>query len=174
MVLPALVTLGVILPPGIHALTINETTLPSNEGYYFATQQFDPTDNGDFYFLYQSGLEKFWANNPNQQGLQDVGTEPLLSIATIPGSGYYNQGVLAVAGDSYISLANSTDPANYYIFFYVAAVSTSSVTIDWIYGPTAPADLAPEPGSALLLAGGLGGMAVAVRRRKMLGRGRRS
>jgi hypothetical protein len=155
-----------MLPAGICAGGVNTTTLTDNESFNFATQTSGTDSGGDLYYCSQSSgcgagagaANMFWANNIPQQGLQDVGSIPLLSIASIPATGYYTQGVPAVIGHSYISLANTGDPAGEYIFFQVTAVTANSVTINWIYGSTAPANsgISPAPAPPSLLLGAIG------------------
>jgi hypothetical protein len=176
---PALATLAILLPSGIQAGMLSGTVTLSNQSYDFATQEFGPSDQpetgGDLYYLSEDcpvevcgtgSQNQFWANNTGQQGLQDIGPVPLQSITSIPGSGYEQFGVLAVLDDSYISLAESSEPGEY-IFFQVTDITESSVTLDWIYGSEAPGTV-PEPASFLLSIAAVSGLVVALRRRNRL------
>lgn len=171
-ILPAIAAFAVLIP-GIQAGDISGSVSLTDlapyqfgEAYDFATQTPGTGDFGDLYFLNQ-GSPEFWANNVGQQGLQDIGVVPLLSITSIPTAGYITQGVPVVVGDSYISLAEATEPGNYIFFQVTGLVTPDVVALNWIYGSEAPGDV-PEPASFLMLAGGLGGMALAVGRRKRL------
>lgn len=145
---------------GADAATVTTTTLTNQQSFDFDTQTFGFLSGGDFYYLSQdcstcldADKDRFWANNLGQRGLQDIGPVALLSINSIPTSGYLQFGVPDVVGHSYISLAEVGETPNY-IFFQVTGKTTSSVTINWIYGPAVPA-AAPEPGTSFLLAGGM-------------------
>lgn len=167
-ILATFATLAIITPAGICAGGVNTTTLTNRESYDFATQTAGTLDGGDFYYCSQSagcgaGPEaagQFWANNTGQQGLQDLGAVPLLSIASIPTTGYIWWGVDSVLGHSYVAEANTGEPGKY-IFFQITALTADSVTINWIYGSTPPASSfpsnAPAPPSLLLGAIGLAG-----------------
>jgi hypothetical protein len=157
--------LFVMLPLSLHAATVTTTTLTNQESFDFDTQTSGSLIGGDLYYLSQdcgvcnaADTNKFWANNFGQQGLQDIGPVSLLSISSIPAAGYDIFGVSAVVGDSYISLAGQGESGNY-IFFQVTGETASSVTIDWVYGSTAPAAV-PEPGSLGLLLVAFGGLPV--------------
>jgi hypothetical protein len=151
--------LTIMLPTGIHAGGVNTLTFTNDDSYDFATQTWGTTTGGGDLYFYGSA---FWANNIGQQGVQDLGAVPLLSIASIPTTGYNQFGVPAVVGHSYVSLANTGDPSGEYIFFQVTALTANSVTINWIYGSTPPASTSglsysPAPPSLLLGAIGLAG-----------------
>ncbi len=171
--LSALVPALLLFPINIQATSITTTTLSNQQSFDFDTQSFGFLGGGDLYYLSQdctvaqgclpADTNKFWANNIGQRGLQDIGPVPLLSISSIPSSGYNQQGVLAVVGDSYISLAQTGEEGNF-IFFEVTGLTNSSVTLDWIYSSTAPA-ATPEPGTLILLGGGSMGLAAAFRRK---------
>jgi len=111
--------------------------LNGNVGGNGTGQNFDADDDwaGDFYFLFQSEAFRFWANNIGMQGLVDMGvTSGSLQDVVVPTSGYDQQGVLTVAGHTYVSKANSMEP-NFYIIFRVTSLDTENflVNIEWVY-----------------------------------------
>jgi hypothetical protein len=164
-ILSILVASAIMLPNDIHAATVNTTTLTNQESYNFATQTAGALSGGDFYFYSQ----EFWANNVGQQGVQDLGAVPLLSIASIPTAGYTQFGVPAVVGHSYVAIANTGEPGDY-IFFQVTALTANSVTINWIFGSAAPGPATPAtPAPPSLLLGLIGlagsGLFLAYRRK---------
>jgi len=175
-ILSILVASAITLPNGIHAAgnisgSVTLTDLAPyqvGEAYNFATQTPGTGNFGDFYFLNQ-GSPDFWANNVGQQGLQDLGAVPLLSIASIPTAGYTQFGVPAVVGHSYVAIANTGEPGDY-IFFQVTALTANSVTINWIFGSAAPGPATPAtPAPPSLLLGLIGlagsGLFLAYRRK---------
>jgi len=108
-------------------------TLLSEDGYDFSEQTSGSLSHGDFYFLYQSGVSKFWANNAGMRGLVDLGvTTGSLEDITVPASGYYRSGVEAILDHTYVSLAEEGED-DYYIIFRVTAVSSTETTLEWIY-----------------------------------------
>jgi hypothetical protein len=108
-------------------------TLLSEEGYDFSEETVGGMGHGDFYFLYQSGVSRFWANNAGMRGLVDLGvTTGSLEDITVPASGYYRFGVEAILDHTYVSLAEEGED-DYYIIFRVTAVSSTETTLEWIY-----------------------------------------
>lgn len=103
-------------------------TMKSGQGYNFSAGTFGGTEWGDFYYYYQDGLSKFWANNM-MNGLQDVGTYNDLNNVLIPSSGYYKYGVLSVAGHTYVAIAKN---GKSYIIFNVNFVNQNQVDIMFI------------------------------------------
>ena len=109
------------------------TTLLSGGGYDFSERTSGDNAHGDFYFLYQSGVSRFWANNAGMNGLVDLGvTTGSLEDVTVPASGYDQSGVQAILNHTYVSLAQDGE-ADYYIIFRVTAVSSTETTLEWIY-----------------------------------------
>jgi hypothetical protein len=108
-------------------------TLLSEDGYDFSEQTSGDTGHGDFYFLYQSGVSRFWANNVGMRGLVDLGvTTGSLEDITVPASGYLTQGVEAILDHTYVSLAEDGED-DYYIIFRVWEVSSTATALEWIY-----------------------------------------
>jgi len=108
-------------------------TLLSAEGYDFSEETLGSAGHGDFYFLNQSGVSRFWANNAGMRGLVDLGvTTGSLEDITVPASGYYQQGVEAILAHTYVSLAEEGED-DYYIIFRVWEVSSTETTLEWIY-----------------------------------------
>jgi len=109
------------------------TTLLSEDGYDFSERTSGDFTHGDFYFLYQSGVSRFFANNAGMNGLVDVGvTTGSLEDVTVPASGYSQFGVQAILNHTYVSIAEDGEDG-YYIIFRVTAVSSTETTLEWIY-----------------------------------------
>lgn len=112
---------------------VDVVTLMSGEGYDFSERSSGGVSHGDFYFLYQSGVSKFWANNAGMNGLVDLGvTGGDLEGITVPTSGYYRFGVEAIFDHTYVALAEDGEE-NHYIIFRVTDVSSTEVTLEWVY-----------------------------------------
>ena len=160
-----------LLPGLLGATTINTVTL-GDQSFDFSTQTLGASvAGGDLYYLSSvcgicnpADTMAFWANNVGQRGLLGLGPVPLLSIDSIPMSGYTRFGVDSIIGHSYISLAQQGEEGNF-IFFTVTNQTTSSVTLDWIYASSAPASSIPEPSTFMLLTLGLA--AISMCRRHM-------
>jgi len=113
--------------------TPNSLTLADAQGFDFSEQTAGDVTHGDFYFFYQAGVTRFWANNAGMRGVVDLGVVPgELWEVTVPSSGYSQAGVEAISGHTYVSLAADGEE-DFYIIFKVQALSTVSTTIDWIY-----------------------------------------
>ena len=161
----------VLLPGLLGAVTITTTTL-GDQSFDFSTQTLGASvTGGDLYYLSATcgicspaDTVMFWANNVGQRGLLDLGPVPLLSIDSIPISGYTRFGLDSIIGHSYISLAQEGEEGNF-IFFTVTGQTSSSVTLDWIYANSVPASSIPEPSTFMLVTLGLA--AVGLCRRHM-------
>ena len=98
----------------------------TRRGYDFSARAYRDVTGGDLYF----GGTRFFANNVGQRGVVSVGACPSIdSIVTIPTSGYSRFGVLAVAGECYVSLTHN-DERNF-IVFRADEVSSSATSITW-------------------------------------------
>jgi V8-like Glu-specific endopeptidase len=112
---------------------VDIVTLMSGDGYDFSERTSGDVSHGDFYFLYQSGLSKFWANNSGMNGLVDLGvTTGSLESITVPTSGYYKYGVEAIHDHTYVALAADGEDDSY-IIFRATAVSSTEATLAWVY-----------------------------------------
>jgi hypothetical protein len=109
-----------------------EVTLASGEGFDFSDGTVGPETHGDFYFLHQSGLSEFWANNEGMQGIVGVGltSDPLEQI-DIPEDGYETLGVGAVAQHAYVAKAEIGEPDTF-IVFRVLDVDEIAVTLEYL------------------------------------------
>jgi len=108
----------------------NRITLFNGQGYDFTEGTVGLPYHGDFYFVEM----KFWANNSGQRGvydLGDIGSVPLDQVQ-IPESGYIRYGVTAVAGHTYVSLAQEGEEGNH-IVFRVLDVFDQGVIIEFLY-----------------------------------------
>ena len=118
------------LPVVLKSVTVN---LSSGTGYDFSTGTSGSVTHGDFYFLNQAGVSRFWANNLGMQGLVDLGvTVGSLQNIDIPADGYNAFGVEAIIGLSYVSRAATSEP-DHYILFRVTAATATDATLDWLY-----------------------------------------
>lgn len=114
-----------------------ESLLVINEDSYdFSANIRGETTGGDLYYVVYEGIGLFCANNLGQRGLQDVGDigkVPLDEVA-IPNENYLQQGVPAVLGHTYVSLAQEGEEGHV-IVFRIAAISDnySSVQILYLY-----------------------------------------
>jgi len=170
-----------------------ETVILYNEDSYdFSTNTRGYLSGGDFYFGDNTGSGKFWANNLGQRGLQDIGDIGFLPLGevSIPSSGYYQFGVLAVLNHTYVSIAEEGEEGNHIVFRVLSlANDNSSVTIDYHYSegasptptpkPTPAISASPtstpseEPPTAMLIAAGvLGAVVVGLAVATFLGRGK--
>ena len=134
--------------------------LYNRDSYDFSTNTRGDLSGGDFYFGDHTVSGKFWANNLGQRGLQNIGDIGLLPLSevSIPTSGYYRFGVLAVVNHTYVSLAEEGEEGNHIVFRVLSlATDNSSVTIDYHYSegasptptptqtPTAAPTISPSP-----------------------------
>jgi hypothetical protein len=106
-------------------------TLASQNSFDFSDQVRHQVTGGDFYFL----DNKFWANNAGMRGVRDLGDlgGKALQRVSVPRTGTYNRfGVSAVAGHTYVSLAQDGEGENV-IVFRVVSLGTSTVTIEYLY-----------------------------------------
>lgn len=110
--------------------------LNSSDSYDFSASIRGELSGGDFYYLYQGGLGKFWANNLGQRGVQDLGNlgSTSLDAVQMPIGNYYQFGVQAVLDHTYVSLAQEGEEGCYIIFRATSLASnSSSVTIEYLY-----------------------------------------
>jgi hypothetical protein len=142
-------TQGIWLPPDDSIII-----LYNEDSYDFSTNTRGHLSGGDFYFGDHTVSGKFWANNLGQRGLQDLGDIGFLPLSevSIPSSGYYRFGVLAVVNHTYVSLAQEGEEGKH-IIFRVLSLDTDnySVTIDYYYSegtsPTPTSIPTPTPTS---------------------------
>ncbi len=123
-------------------------TLYNEDSYDFSTNMRGHLSGGDFYFGDSTVSGKFWANNLGQRGLQDLGDIGLLYFneVSIPASGYYQFGVLAVVNHTYVSLAQEGEEGNHIIFRVCSlAYDNSYVIIDYFYSQGVPPTPASTP-----------------------------
>lgn len=107
--------------------------MASSEGYDFSLGTSGSVTHGDFYFLFQSGAVRFWANNLGMQGLVDVGvTNGPLQDVPIPATGYNRQGVLALAGHTYVSPAEEGED-DWFIIFLLNTVDSTNANLTYVY-----------------------------------------
>ncbi|MEN6395684.1 MAG: hypothetical protein ABFC78_04290 [Methanoregula sp.] len=115
-----------------HAHALLQAILEDEDSFDFSTNIPGNVTGGDLYY-YQG---KFWANNLHQKGVVDLGNigNADLAAVTIPDSGYTRYGVGAVAGHTYVSIAQEGETAGY-IVFRVTALSAdkSTVTLRYLY-----------------------------------------
>jgi len=92
-----------------------------------------PLVGGDFYLsIGPSGAAMFFANNAGQRGLIDMGDVSAIALGDIkpPDSGYYQFGVPAVEGHTYVALARDQ---GHFVIFRVTLVTGDKVSIDHVY-----------------------------------------
>jgi len=115
-----------------HAHGLLQAVLENRDSFDFSTNMLGTLTGGDLY--YSGG--KFWANNINQRGVQDLGNIGNADLATvnITTSGYTRFGVNAVVGHTYLSKAQNEELGSY-IVFRVTDISAdkSTVTIQYFY-----------------------------------------
>ncbi|MCG8311641.1 MAG: hypothetical protein MI976_00355 [Pseudomonadales bacterium] len=138
-------------------------TLYDGNSFEFETRRYGTYNGGDFYYRSQDSnsvsANNLLANNFKQRGIIDLGViaEPLNEILP-PDEGFYRFGVNAEEGHSYISLVHglasfeSLASEKNFIFFRVTDLTSSSISLDYYYGLTAPV---PLPASGLLFGCGL-------------------
>ena len=108
-------------------------SLCPEDSYDFSDGVFGSITGGDLYYDLPSG-GLIWANNVGQRGvidLGDIGTGPLDQVP-IPTSGYSRQGIPAVIGHTYVSLAQEGEEGNH-IVFRVLDLVNNCVVIDFLY-----------------------------------------
>jgi len=91
-----------------------QATLREDDSFDFSRNTLGYLSGGDLYFSGGS----FWANNVDQRGVIDVGnrgTTPLQNVVP-PATGYSRQGVPAVVGHTYVSLASQQELGNTIVF----------------------------------------------------------
>jgi hypothetical protein len=96
--------------------------------------------DGDLYYLDGKVIDtnyppSFWANNPPQRGLidlGDIGNIPLDQV-TPPTSGYTTFNVDAVIGHTYVSLANENEAGHYTIFRVLDIKRDEYIDIEFYY-----------------------------------------
>jgi len=161
-----ILSLSVISIPMAKAATV---ILYNEDSYDFSTNTRGYLSGGDFYFGDHTVSGKFWANNLGQRGLQDlddIGFLPLSEVS-IPSSGYYRFGVLAVVNHTYVSLAQEGEEGNHIVFRVLwLATDNSNVKIDYHYSqgasptptpmstatqtPTAAPTVSPSPSPSIM------------------------
>ncbi|HNB04056.1 MAG TPA: hypothetical protein PLV88_07165, partial [Methanoregulaceae archaeon] len=115
-----------------HAHDLLQAILEEDDSIDFSTNKLGYLSGGDLY--YSSG--KFWANNLHQQGVKDLGDIGMVDLASvsIPKSGYTRFGVDAVAGHTYMSLAQEGETGGSIAFQVIAITGDQSkVTIRYLY-----------------------------------------
>ena len=111
-----------------------QAILNSQDSFDFSTNIVGTFTGGDLY--YYDG--KFWANNIGQRGVKDLGDIGTVDLGSVwiyyPSSDYSRQGVSAVAGHTYISLAQQGEEGNV-VVFRVESISAdkSNVTVKYLY-----------------------------------------
>jgi len=105
-------------------------TLKDGNSYDFSEKKFGIYSGGDFYY----SSSKFYANNYGQRGVIDLGNlgSTALKDVEIPAAGYTRFGVQAIAGHTYVSLAQQGEEGRY-IVFRVEAMGTDTVSITYYY-----------------------------------------
>lgn len=117
-----------------HNHDLLQAVLKSSSSFDFSTNRLGSFTGGDLYY-YQG---KFWANNVGQRGVKDLGDIGNVALESVgvfyPSTDFTRQGVSAVAGHTYISLAQQGEEGNV-IVFRVDAISAdkSNVTIRYLY-----------------------------------------
>ena len=110
-----------------------QARLNGDDSFDFSTNTIGWLTGGDLYYN-EDG--KFYANNVGQKGVKDLGNIGDVDLDTIAYSstGYTRFGVTAVAGHTYLSLAQEGEGLHF-IVFRVNAVSAdkSNVTIEYLY-----------------------------------------
>lgn len=119
---------GALGPTGV-GTTLAVVLNGSSRAYDFRVGHLYPSPTeGDFYF---AGFQPaaFWANNLGQRGLLDLGViaTPIDDVAP-PTSGYSSQGVAAIVGHVYVSLAREGFEGEY-IVFRVLSIETDGTNV---------------------------------------------
>lgn len=114
---------------------INELTLYDGDSYHFLSGARDKYTGGDFYFSFSEIGPSFWANNLYQRGLLDLGNigEVDLNEVIIPDEGYYEFGVKAIAGHTYVSLAQEGEGGRFIVFRVLEIETDSFVKLEYVY-----------------------------------------
>jgi hypothetical protein len=95
-------------------------------GYDFSANTYQGLSGGDFYFTEGA----FWANNPGQRGLVDLGAcASADATGPVPMSGYWTQNVTAVAGNCYVSRTHFEE--RNYVVFRVEELTATEATLTW-------------------------------------------
>jgi plastocyanin len=140
-----------IITPSANAIGVATIVLNNTDSFDFSTNTRGTLAGGDFYYsTVQGGIGKFYANNPGQRGLQDLGNigNIALNSVTIPTSGYNKYGVEALFYHTYVSLAQTGEEDSYIVFRATGLVTdNSSVTIDALYIPAVALTVSASPAS---------------------------
>ena len=114
---------------------IGELTLYDGDSYHFLSGAKDKYTGGDFYFSFSEIGPSFWANNLYQRGLLDLGNigEVDLNEVIIPDEGYYEFGVKAIAGHTYVSLAQEGEGGRFIVFRVLEIKTDSFVKLEYVY-----------------------------------------
>jgi hypothetical protein len=113
----------------------NVIRLYNGDSYHFLTGERDYLEGGDFFFGFSDDMGKFLANNKYQQGIIDLGNvgETPLSQIQPPTSGYYQFGVEALVGHTYVSPAKQGEVGHYIIFRVRKIENNQYVEIEFLY-----------------------------------------
>jgi eukaryotic-like serine/threonine-protein kinase len=108
-----LVSAEPILPIGKNVIRLKR-----GDSYHFLTGKRYYVTGGDFYLSLSESEAKFFANNRFQRGLVDLGDIGNLPLNQVkpPARGYYNSGVPAIVGHTYVSQAKAGEEGHYIIF----------------------------------------------------------
>jgi len=114
---------------------IGELTLYGGDSYHFYSGARDKYTGGDFYFSFSEIGPSFLANNFYQRGLLDLGNigEVDLNEVMIPNEGYYEFGVKAIVGNTYVSLAREGEEGHFIVFRVLEIKPDSFVKLEYVY-----------------------------------------
>ena len=112
-----------------------ELVLYDGDSYHFLSGQKDKHTGGDFYFGFYDSKPSFWANNMYQRGLLDLGDIGNVDLgeASIPEKGYYEFGVTAIVGHTYISLAREGEEGHFIVFRVLEINANSFIRLEYVY-----------------------------------------
>jgi len=109
-----------------------QATLRENDSFDFSRNTLGYLSGGDLYFSGGS----FWANNVDQRGLVDIGNRGATALQDVvpPATGYNRQGVPAVVGHTYVSLASQQEVGNSIAFEVLSlGLNNTEVVIRYYY-----------------------------------------
>ena len=105
------------------------------DSYHFLSGRWYQRTEGDFYVRLADGRSTFFANNPHQRGLVDLGVvegDPPLTEIEPPGTGYERFGVPVTPGHTYVARAKEGEEGH--IVFRVTGLERDRWTdIDYQY-----------------------------------------